>query len=188
MGTPSNRSVKGSVVIDYVRMVRATPDQPWDRYLLPEDMALIKQMVLPGSWYPIGFFQRIGLAVFKLVAKENNELLRAFGKSIADRLHADHPGMVSKDKPRNTLEKYIWIQKRFYNFDAFNTEDQGPGRLLVHIYSLPEEVGIPVYIIQISGMVERLIELSGHTFLGIKVTTANEPDRIISTMDVSWQV
>jgi hypothetical protein len=187
METTSSRSVKGSVIADYAKMVRANPHQPWERYLMAEDMEVIKQMILPGSWYPIGFFQRLGLAVFKLVAKENRELLHAFGRAIADRFQAEYPRMVSKTAPRNTLEKYIWIQKSFYNFPAFKVEDQGSSRLLVHIYSLPEEVGVPVYLIQISGVVERLIELSGSSCLGIKISTAKEPERVVSTMDVSWR-
>jgi hypothetical protein len=187
VNTPLKRSVKGSVLVDYVRMIRANPDLPWTKYLTPEDMEVVKQMILPASWYDIEFFQRVGLAVFKLVAKENYALLRAYGGSRADKLNLDHPGMVSKGDPRSTLEKYIRIQRSFYSFDAFKIEEKGPCRILVHIYSTPEEVGIPVYIEQIRGMVERLLDLSGQLNVKIDVTTSEEQNMVRSTMEVSWQ-
>jgi len=187
MATPEGRYVKGSVVLDYAMMVRANPDLPWSDHLSADELDQVKQMILPGSWYPIQFFQRIGLAVFKLVAKESNPLLRAYGASLADRLNEDHPGMVTEGSPRDTLEKYVNIQRSFYSFDAFEIEEKAPTRLLVHIYSTPEEVEIPVYIEQICGMVERLLELSGRPDAEMKLTNSEDNGQVTSTMDVSWE-
>jgi hypothetical protein len=187
MQTPTGRFVKGNVVLAYVKMIKANPGLPWSDHLLPADLALIEQMILPASWYPIEFFQRIGLAVFNLIAKGNDALLRAYGASLADQLDQDHPGMVTLGKPRSTLERYIQIQLRFYSFDAFEIEIKAPNRILVHIYSQADEVGIPVYVVQISGTVGKLIELSGTAPVIINTTDSTPEGQVKSTIDITWE-
>ena len=184
---PNERCVKGNVIADYIKMIRANPELPWAEHLLPEDLVVVQQMVVPLSWYPIQQFQRLGLAVFKLVTKENNALVRAYGASVADRMNAENPGMVAKGRPQVTLSRYIEIQKRLYSFKAQETVEIGPGRLLFLIHSNPEEVGIPVYIEQISGTVERLIALSGGRNIQLKLLEAVWKGAAHNRIEVQWE-
>jgi len=46
----AGRWVKGSVLVDYVMLMRANPDLPWAENLSAEDLAQLKQMILPASW------------------------------------------------------------------------------------------------------------------------------------------
>ena len=50
MGVPKGRFVKGNVVLDYARMIRANPGLAWSKHLLAEDLEQIRQMILPASW------------------------------------------------------------------------------------------------------------------------------------------
>jgi hypothetical protein len=181
------RQVKGSLLVDFVKMIRATPDLPWADHLPAEDLELVNQMILPASWYPLESFQRIGLAVFKLVAKENYDMLRAYGRSQADKLHQENPGMVSQGRPGDTLEKQRVIQQRFYSFDLTESEDVGPGHIIVHIYTNPEEVGVKMMIEINSGQVERLIELSGGTNIEVKLIEAVWEGADRSSLEVKWE-
>lgn len=65
----SDRKCKGSVMLDIVKVVRAFRDLDWGEYLKPEDWEIIDAMVIPTEWYPIDSYMRIGMAVYKVVAK-----------------------------------------------------------------------------------------------------------------------
>jgi len=177
------RRVKGSLIVDYVKMVRANSQLPWAEHLRPEDLELLKQMILPASWYPIQVLQRIGMAAFKLVAKENYAIIRAFGRAVADRANAENPG-----RARDTLRKYREFQNRLYSFKAAETEDLSPRHLLIHILSVPGEEAEVKLIVEISsGTVERLIELSGARNIRIKLTEAVWQGAGRNTLDVTWE-
>jgi hypothetical protein len=125
--------------------------------------------------------------VFKLIAKENYALLRVYGRALADQMHADNPGLVVKGRPRDTLHKYVAIQDRLYSYKAIDTEDISPQHLIARIYSLPEDIGIPVYIEQVSGTVERLVELSGGRQVQIKLLESVLQGAKQNTLDMTWE-
>lgn len=184
---PEERSVKGSLLIDFVKMIRGNPDLPWSEHMLPEDMDLVNQMILPASWYPMESFQRIGIAIFKLVAKEDYGLLRFYGRSMADKFNEELPGLVCEGRPADTLNKQGLIQQRLYSFDVAQTEDVGPCHMIVHIYTTPEEVAAKQMIEINSGLVERLLELSGATNIRVKLVEAVWEGAEKSSLEVKWE-
>jgi len=184
---PAERSVKGNVILDYVKMIRANPHLPWKELLKPEEWEQINRLILPASWYPLPLFQRVGLAVFKLVAKENYALLHAYGRSLADQMHADNPGLVVKGRPRDTLHKYRAIQDRLYSFKGLDTVDISPQHMIAYIYSQPEDIGIPVYLEQISGTIERLVELSGGRQVQVKLIESVLKGAKQNTLEITWE-
>jgi len=181
------RHVKGSLIVDYVKMIRGNPQLPWADHLKPEDLALINQLILPSSWYPMEVFQRIGMATFKLVAQENYTVIRAYGRALADRINQENPGMVVKGRARNTLRKYREIQNRMYSFKPVETEDLAPQRLLIHIFSAPTEPEAKLLMEIISGTLERLIELSGGRDIKIKLLEAVWKGADQNTLEVTWE-
>ena len=56
------RYVKGGLIIDYVKMIRAIPQLPWAEHLTPEELEQVQQLILAASWYPLELFQQIGRA------------------------------------------------------------------------------------------------------------------------------
>ena len=185
---PEGRYVKGNLIVDYVKMIRSNPQLPWAEYLTPQDLELIKQLILPSSWYPIEVLQRIGMAAFKLVAKGNYAVIRAYGRALADRTNQENPGLVVKGLARNTLRKYREFQNRLYSFKAAETEDLSPQHLLIHIFSVPAEEAEAKLIIEISsGTIERLIELSGGRNIKVKLIEAVREGAGPNTLEVSWE-
>jgi len=184
---PRERSVKGSVILDYVKMIRANPHLPWSDHLQPGDLEVINQLILPAYWYPLDLFQRVGLAVFKLVAKENYSLLRAYGRALADKMHAENPGLVVKGRPRDTLNKYRAIQHRLYSFKGIDNEDISPQHMITKLYSLPEDIGTPVYIEQVCGTIERLIELSGGGQARVQLLESVSQGAKHNTLEITWE-
>ena len=182
----TGRYVKGILLVDYIKMIRANPDLPWSEHLSAEDLEQANQLILPGSWYPIEFFQRIGMAVFKVVAKGNYQLIHAYGRSLAEKMNAENPGMVSKGRPRDTLRKYRAIQDRLYSFKPVETEDLGPGHLVVKTFSKPDGPEAQVIMEIVAGTIERLIELAGGSNVKTKLLEAVWEGEDQNALEVKW--
>ncbi len=74
------RHVKGTLFVTYVRMVRGNKHLPWAAHLLPEDRPYLQGRIEDGAWYPMATFERLGLAILRLVAKGNLTLVRSWGR------------------------------------------------------------------------------------------------------------
>jgi hypothetical protein len=45
----SDEKVKGTMMIDQVRMIRGNKDKDWNKYLKPEDWNIINTKILPSA-------------------------------------------------------------------------------------------------------------------------------------------
>ena len=57
------KKVKGSLFVDYVRMIKGNKDIDWGKYLTAEDMAFLDEPVADSEWYPFETFERMGLGI-----------------------------------------------------------------------------------------------------------------------------
>ena len=184
---PQEKSVKGSVLVDYLKIIRANPDLPWADHLLAEDLEQINRMILPSSWYPAGMFQRMGEAIFKLVSRENYQVVHQFGRSMADRLHKDNPGMVVKNQVPDTVRKYLTVQRRFYSFEIFSIKESGPGAMKVGVNNDPDTSGTGLLAAATCGTLERLIELAGATDVKIKLENIDRQEADFVEIEANWK-
>jgi len=174
------------VIVDYLKIIRANPDLPWAEHLTPQDLATLNLLILPASWYPIELFQRMGVAIFKLVSREKYSVVHLFGRSLAERMSEGNPGMVSKGRPADTVKKFLAIQARLYSCKFFEGEEAGPGRILIYVNSRREDVGTRLLVEAMSGTVKRLVELSGGTNIRIKVLEAMWEGGERNKIEVAW--
>jgi len=187
MKLSKDRRVKGSVIIDYLKIIRANPDLPWAEHLTPSDLEQLDQMILPSSWYPIDLFERIGIAIFKLVSKDNYDIVHSFGRMVGERINTENPGLVVPDRPNDTLNKYLVIQDRLYSFKFIEKGDSSPGQTIVHIHSEPEDQGAPLLISSTSGTIERLIELSGARNIKFNLIESVAKGADKNSLEVTWE-
>lgn len=121
-----NRKVKGTMLIDYVRMVRKIKDRDWDKYLKPEDWEIVNRKVLPSMWFPYDSFQRIGVAVFHEISMSNIDTVRAFGKVFWNNLFSNVYGSIISDKnPVKCLERFALLRSAFFNFATHDIRKLG---------------------------------------------------------------
>jgi hypothetical protein len=184
---PEGRFVKGSVLVDYIKLMRASPQLPWADHLAPADLEQLQQMILPASWYPVELFQRLGLAVFKLVSKESFEVVHSFGRFLAEQMNANNPGLVVKGRPRDTLNKYQVIQDRLLSYKALEIKEQGPGRLIFQAYFLPQDEAIEIYMEVTAATLGRLIEFSGGRNVRARLLEGMWQGGNSNTMEVTWE-
>ena len=88
-----NRCVRGTLFVDYVRMLRAQKGADLSRHLTPDDMQYLSQRVSPNAWYPMDVFERMGLAILAEITS-SLDLVRSWGRAQIDWLSRRRPSTL----------------------------------------------------------------------------------------------
>ncbi len=153
--------VKGTLFVDYVRMLRAKKGVDWARYLSPSDLEYLHQHIEPDAWYPMAAFERMGVAILAEVAQGDVRLAREWGRYSIDWLTAKHPNLVAHGDPRESLMRFQVQRQSFFDYPALTTREiHDGGATVVVAYGMcdrAEEAAAH----QTMGFFERLLEVSG---------------------------
>jgi hypothetical protein len=183
-----NWQVKGSLLLDYIRMIKANKDKPWHKYLTPEDMEIIEGRVLPSVWYPYETFRRCGLATFHELAGGKVEAVRAWGKiSMEQLVKGLYSSVVTEKDPMKAIERFVSMRRQFFDFDARTHEKVGEKHIKVRLQTIPDREGIEAYTAQLTGGFEKLIELTGGKNPKIVLTKKQWAGDPVTELDISWE-
>jgi hypothetical protein len=187
--------VKGTWLSLYVRIIRKfTKDNPekkelFDKYLLPEDWELMKQFVLPSQKYPYEYFQRIGTAVFKVIAQANLQTVRAFGSIFILDLLKTYQNILVKNDPVASLNKFCVFHAMYFvevQSKAVVLESNDNSALLMFILTDEDKKyeGAIAMAYQLAGSFENLISLTGK--VNIKLIIEEDKDKNF-LYHVTWE-
>lgn len=158
--------VKGTWITDYVRMIRAAKDKPWDKHLTAEDWEIVNSKVLSSVWYPYESFNRIGSAVFREIAGGNLEVSRSFGKMFAEKLAAVYKTVLVQGDPAATIGKVYALQGSFFqdipSLISPVVHEKKRSVVKISVTEKEKEIGEPeAFAYQFMGMLEKLVEKVG---------------------------
>jgi hypothetical protein len=153
--------VKGTLFVDYVRMLRAKKDVDWARYLTPSDLEYLDQRIIGDDWYPMASFERMGVAILSEVAESNLQLVRDWGRMSIDWLCAVHPNLVAPDDPRESLMRFQVLRQSFFDYPALVMRDITDGEAHVVIAYGMGHRAEEAASFQTLGFFQRLLEVSG---------------------------
>jgi hypothetical protein len=155
------RHVKGSLFVDYVRMLRAHKDVDFTRHLLEPDLPYLQARIQPDAWYPMETFERFGLAILDELAQGDLLVVRAWGRLQAEQLVKTQPDLLLDGDPRESLMRFHVMRKSFFDFDAVTIPElsDASARVFVHygMGSRAEQAAAH----QTLGVFGRLVELAG---------------------------
>ncbi len=117
MSVPEHH-VKGTLFVDYVRMLRSRSDVDWSKQLEPADLGYLVQRIDRDAWYPMDTFERMGLAILDAIAHGDVGAVRAFGRVSIDWLCQTHPNLVAPGDPRDTLMRFQVLRRSFFDYPA----------------------------------------------------------------------
>jgi len=182
-----DKQVKGTLFIDYVRMIRKLKDVDWTRYLTPEDMKIIGEMILPSQWHPLETYQNMGVAVFHEIAKGEVDVVSSWGRASMDELVKVYKTMANQGQPIDSMKKFQALRSRFFNFEILQITDHKDNHVSITVDIAFERIAETAYAYQMLGSFERLLELSGANT--IKHEFANkawegDPNTVI---ELSWE-
>lgn len=157
------RHVKGTLFVDYVRMLRSRKSVDWTAHLSERDLAYLRTHIEPEAWYPMETFERFGLAILDQLAMGDLLVVRAWGRLQAEYLAEKQADLLVKGDPRESLMRFHVVRRSFFDFDAVTIPElsDASARVFVHygMGSRAEQAAAH----QTLGFFGRLVELAGAT-------------------------
>ncbi len=184
----AERKVKGTMLIDQVKQIRANKDKDWDKYLKPEDREIISGRILPSTWYPLELYQRCGLAVFQVLGGGNPDLARLRGKIRGKELFGDvYKNIVAKKDPMTALRSFVKIYGGLFNFSTIELEKiEEKHAIIKHDYD-PEDPGNMPYCYTLMGHLDVLVEMTGGKNVKIELTSKQWEGAPVTIFDITWE-
>ncbi len=99
--------VKGTIILDFVKTIKADKSGAYDGFLNEEDWKVINQRVLPSNWYPYETFERLFGAVVKVLAGGDMHTVRQWGRIYGEAIVTGvYRGIIKEGEPMESLRKY----------------------------------------------------------------------------------
>ena len=182
------RHVKGTLFVDYVRMLRAHKGVDWGAYLTPSDLSYLTDRIYPSEWYPMEAFERMGVAVLRVIARDDLKLVKHFGRVEMEALCKQYDNLVAPDDPNESLVRFKVLRQSFFDFPALDIqdvfEDQADAIVNYGMGHDAEEAATW----QTMGFFERLLERSGGSPVRVtlsKKSWAGDPQ---TRIHMEWMV
>ncbi len=179
--------IKGTMLSDYIRIIRANKDKDWGPYLTPGDWELINGQVLLSSWYPLEIYRRVAFAVFKVVAKGNLDTARTFGRFNIKSMMQTYGNFIEPGNPMAGAEKLNRIRRTLIEgADEARLTRIGEREF---VYAMPVQKAekdkevMDAFAYSVAGHLEEIVNLSG----GKNVKVAVQPDAEYYNLRVSWE-
>jgi hypothetical protein len=173
--------VRGSLFLDYVRMLKARHEIDWRRHLAPEDLGYLEQRISLEAWYPMEAFQRLGMAILHEIARGDLGAVRAWGKQAVAPMAALHGNLLVENDPRESLMRFQVLRRTFFDFEATAMTRVDDSEVHVRIAYGMSPAAEEAASHQTMGFFDGLVELAGgeevrarfaeRAWLGAKATT-----------------
>jgi len=182
------RRVKGTLFVDYVRMIRHHKEIDWSGHLQPEDFALVRQQIDPSAWYPMESFERMGLAILREIAKDRLDAVRAFGRASVVDLREFHQDLIVPGDPRESLMRVQVLRASFFDFQAVDLLylSDGEARFRIDYGMSPQAEQAACH--QALGVFEELVTVAGAKKCQASLVSRRwegDPETVI---ELTWRV
>jgi len=181
------KHVKGSLFVDYVRMLRSRKDVDWARYLQPEDLLYLDTRIHPDAWYPMETFARFGLAILDEIAHGDSFPARAWGRMSLEHMVTVHEGLLVPKDPRESLMRLLVVRGSFFDFDPVTMPQLTDGHATVHVQYGMTARAEQAASFQTLGFFGRLVELAGGRSVITQLTARSWEGDPVSAFTVDWE-
>lgn len=179
--------VKGTLFVDYVRMLRSRKDIDWARYLEPEDLPFLSQRIALEGWYPMATFERFGLAILAEITRDDLFLARAWGRMSAEFLVTDNEQLLVSDDPRESLMRVLVFRKSFFDFEVVSIPQLTDGHATIHVHYGMAPRAEQAAAFQTLGFFGRLVELSGAAGVMTQMTQRSWEGDPATEFTIDWK-
>jgi len=152
--------VKGTMLVEWVKTVRADKAHDYSGYLTEQDQQIISRQILPSMWYPFESYRNIFAAVVKETANNDMETVFKWGRLYGEKIVREvYSSLIADSGPAEVAKKYRIIFKSFFDFGEFKLELPAPNQVLLTIRDFAPDFEPFFHIAR--GWVERSFELAG---------------------------
>jgi hypothetical protein len=180
------RKVNGTFFLDYVRMLKSRKDADWGQRLRPEDLAYLQAKIVPGQWYPMDTFERMGIAIFETIAGKKVEAVRQVGRLQVDALSRQHEDMIIEGEPRESLIRFQVVRGGYFNFDPINILVFFENYAKIEIAYGMSPVAEMAASYQTMGYFERMLAISGASNIRPRFTSRKWEGAPSTILEINW--
>ena len=181
------RRIKGTLFVDYVRMLRHRSDVDWSQWLEALDLGYLVQRTDPDAWYPMETFERMGLAILTAIAQGDLDTVRIFGRVSIDWLCQTYGNLVAPGDPRDTLMRFQVLRRGFFDYPALEIASisDGEASIVVSYGMGPRAEEAASW--QTLGFFERLLEVAGATQVKAWFSSRSWTGDLVTTVELQWE-
>lgn len=176
----------GTLFVDYVRMLRARKDLFLPKYFTKEDLPYLTQRIVPDGWYPMGTFERMGLAILDVIAQGDLETVRSFGSASVDWLLEQHPTLLAKGDPRESVMRFQVLRQSFFDFPALEVLGVSDSEAQLSIAYGMGPIAEEAAALQTMGFFTRLLELCGARAVSAKFASRSWAGDAHTELQLTW--
>jgi hypothetical protein len=181
-----DKNVKGSIFIEVVKRIKKDKSGVYKKYLTNEDWDVISQNLLPSSWYPYEPYKNCLKAIFKVVAKNDLEVAKEWGRTSCQAVMTGIYASVLKKKcdPLSFIKQYDTTYRNFYDFGQTVVIAEGKNGALYQLSDFDEQFALVYYAIQ--GWIERGLELCGAKNVSSEFVTKSWEGKPFTSIRFTW--
>ena len=178
--------VKGTMVLDYVKAIRANKDRDWSKWLSPEELEQVNEKIFQAAWYPFGFYQNVAFAVFKEIGKSNLDIALQSGRLSLSNLVNVYKNSLLSSNPVESVQQLVKIHQNLVEGGhRLEVVEHGDTHVRCEVSNIGREVDkekLVPFQHHMCGLIAELVERSG----GKNVTTKVEPRQGGYVIFASW--
>jgi uncharacterized protein (TIGR02265 family) len=158
----NDKKIKGTMLIDQVRLIRKYRDLDWSPYLGPAEWEAISERILPTEWYPLDLYEKCGWATFKVLARGDVEVVRQRGRERGKELfETTYKSLTTIRDPNRALERFVSGYSMLFNFATLRFERVSDLNARIHRDNARAHETILPYCHTLMGTLEALISATG---------------------------
>ena len=180
--------VKGTLILDLVRMIRKNKEKNWDQYFTSEDWKIINSKIAASAWYSIELYTKLGKATFEVIAGKDYKLVRLAGEEIGRNFFEGiYRAVISPSNPMRSLSKFVNIYTMMFNFSPLKMESIGDTHAkLQYDYDSVGKEGNCAFAHNLTGILDTLIKMSGGKNSKILLTQKQWENAPATVLDIQW--
>ncbi|MFZ5563633.1 MAG: hypothetical protein ACOZBW_06230 [Thermodesulfobacteriota bacterium] len=114
--------VKGTILLDLVRIIRSEKEKNWQPHLQPEDWEVVNGHVVASAWYPGDLFYRLTYAVFKVSGQSDLDVCFAYGRFTGNNLIQVYRNILVIGDPVTSVDRFVSRRKLFFGGEYSESE------------------------------------------------------------------
>lgn len=179
--------VKGTILVDFVKTIRADKTGKYERHLTEGDREIISERILPSNWYPMDTFRNCFNAVVSELAGNDMARVRDWGRIYGESLITGvYRGIIKPGQPMTSLQRYGTHIRNFFDFGEVLVDPLGDNSARVTVRELDRDFESLHHMM--NGWLERSLELCGARDVESKLVQTAWNGADCTMFDLAWSI
>jgi hypothetical protein len=152
------KQVKGSILLPWVKAIKANKSGIYDNLLTRETKEAISKLILSSSWYPFDIYKNCFNTIAQVEGKGDRNLCREWGRAYSESIMKSvYKSSIVKTDPQAIMDRFKLVMKSMFNFGQLKYELSSNNRMIITVEDFDPDFELFYYII--IGWLEKYIEL-----------------------------